>query len=345
MALEQGVVGKGVSDTAVAPSRGVSESATATAQMPVFTLDRAEAQLAAQRQQQQDFAQTLVQTRQLISDSHARGAASDWRLTEILMGAAVLATLLGLMWIRWRSSQTRTESIGGATKFSPSAFDQELGSQRTELPFEPIREPSLAVTPPTALDSWNGMPVVLAHQFPLATTPNTPLENEPIRSLYGEAANGPPAALEDEVQKVLRSLAQKRQARTQPVTTQAVSTQPAAHNVPNESFGVDIELELENTSTPASPSDSVSLLLDLSQSTISTATKPEQKAADEAIDVENIRSQWEANLYLAQELEKLGQHDEASSMYQEVIDHGDPASRKEANSLMHAYPRVNKISD
>ena len=298
MALEQGVVGQGVSAAAVSPSRGVAELVAATAQMPVSTLDRAEAQLAAQRQQQQDFAQTLAQTRQMLSAAQARGAASDWRLTEIMMGAAVLATLLVLAWVRWRSSQTRAKILGSATKFSPSAFDQALVNQLSELPSAPapIQESRLAVTPPAELDG--------------------------------------------EVQKVLRSLAQKRQARTQPVLIQ-----PAIDTAPSESFGVDIELEFGTMSLADTPADPVSLLLDLSRTAASTASQPEPKSTEDLIDEENISSQWEANLYLAQELEKLGQHDEASSMYQEVIDHGDPTSRKEANSLMHAYPRVNKISD
>ena len=349
MASEQSVVQTVIDPPVGAPARGVSESVTV--QTSLSPLDRVEAQLAAQRQQQQGFAQTLVQTRQMVSDSQARESASDWRLAEIVTGAAVLATLLVLAWVRWRLKQTRAESQGRPTKFSPSAFDEELSSQQMELPSAsvPIQKPYVAAIPQAELDPWNGMPVVLARQQPPESTPQpapktAPTQDASMQDAPGEGAKGPPAALEGEVQKVLRSLAQKRLARMQPEFAHPGPDQRVFINSPSESLEVDIALDLEAVGLTNKPADPVSLLLDLSQPSAFAAPQPELESDGDPMAEENIRSQWEANLYLAQELEKLGQHDEACSMYQEVMDHGDPASRKAANALMHSYPRVNKIS-
>jgi FimV-like protein len=166
-----------------------------------------------------------------------------------------------------------------------------------------------------------------------------------------QASNASGDKVSSEVQKVLKSLAEKRLARKeqqrvlQPQVMMqyekpsADATQALDPEVSNPLVAIDFDIGLPVRSDSAS---SVALTLppEIAKQAAQTSSANSLPAVDAlpAIELNPEDVKWKTLLDLALEFVKLGQYDEAVQMYNEVIEHGPAAFQDQARKRLNAVP-------
>lgn len=334
---------------------GGAEGATA---LPVgSSLDRIEALLAAQRQHQQLLGKTLQEARaQASGDGQPAtdGAVLAWTAGGAL--ALLLCTMAASWWWSRRQSQRRLAARDVDNYFADSsqlstgygenvplvdAMVQRFATPQSQpvedlteriegAALRPVAAPAEHLAAPVIDESididlclmddgWEGMAVVvpLAPELDMATASAAPSTGDVVS---------------EEVQKVLKSLAEKRQTRSQ----QLLVIPPLV--VP--SFPLHVG-SAEETASPivAAVAPPVAFKMAVRAPILPMPPAPESTLAMPAPPVQVLTdTQWQTQLDLALELVKLEQYDEAIGLYQEVIAQGPEAIVQKARRLMTFVP-------